>query len=133
MKTSQITPSLFENYFEETLKEGYSALYLCLSSGLSSTFESACHAAECLKQRYPEVDLVPVDSLTATVGMGLLCERMIKNKKRRLVRLAEQGRFAVCTEQADHYGVVDDLNTLKRGGRISSAVAVIGGLLNFKP
>lgn len=103
MKTSQITPSLFENYFEETLKEGYSALYLCLSSGLSATYESACHAAECLKRKYPEVDLVPVDSLTATVGMGLLCERMIKTK-RGVVRLAEQGRFAVCTEQADHYG-----------------------------
>lgn len=133
MKTSQITPSLFENYFEETLKEGYSALYLCLSSGLSSTYESACHAAECLKRKYPEVDLVPVDSLTATVGMGLLCERMIKNKKEGLSVWQNRDDLLSARSRLTTTGVVDDLNTLKRGGRISSAVAVIGGLLNFKP
>lgn len=133
IKTSQITPAFYENYFDETLKNGYSVLYLCLSSKLSSTYMSACHASETLKEKYPDVDFVPVDSLQATVGMGLLCEKMIENRNNGLPIEQNKESLLAARSHITTTGVVDDLNALKRGGRISATVAVIGGVLNFKP
>lgn len=133
ISTTQITPPFYEEYFEPILAEGFSALYLCLSGGLSSTYQSACLAAKTLKQKYPNVDLVPIDSLQATVGMGLLCERMIQNKNNGLDIFANKQDIEATRASLTVTGVIDDLDALKRGGRISAAVAVIGGLLNFKP
>lgn len=133
ISTTQITPATYEEYFDKTLKEGNSALYLCLSGGLSSTFEAACMAAQNLKKKYPDVDLVPVNSLQATVGMGLLCERMIANREKGLDIFENKHDLEEMRCHITTTGVVDDLDALKRGGRISPAVAMIGGLLNFKP
>lgn len=133
ISTTQITPATYEDYFDEVLKAGHSALYLCLSSGLSSTFEAALMAAKNLKEKYPNVDLVPVNSLQATVGMGLLCERMIENREKGLDIFQNKQDLEEMRGHITTTGVIDDLDALKRGGRISSAVAVIGGLLNFKP
>lgn len=133
ISTTQITPAYYEDYFDDILKSGTSALYLCLSSGLSSTYESACLAAKEMKNKYPNVDLVPVNSLQATVGMGLLCEKMIENREKGLSIFENAADLEKMRSQITTTGVIDDLDTLKRGGRISSAVAVIGGLLNFKP
>ena len=133
ISTTQITPSFYENFFDSVLAGGESVLYLCLSSGLSSTFESACHAAKTLKAKYPNVDFVPVDSLQATTGMGLLCERMIENREKGLSIEENRANLEAMRSVITTTGVVDDLEALQRGGRISKAVAVIGGMLNFKP
>ena len=133
ISTTQIPPSFYEEYFDPILASGVSALYLCLSSGLSSTYQSACFAAKTLKEKYPNVDLVPIDALQATVGMGLLGERMIKNRDDGMDIFANKQDVEAAREKITTTGVVDDLDALKRGGRISAAVAVIGGLLNFKP
>lgn len=133
ISTTQITPGYYEEYFEPVLKQGYSVLYLCLSSGLSSTYESACHAAKALKQKFPDVDFVPVDSLQATTGMGLLCERMIENRANGMAIEENRANLEAMRSVITTTGVVDDLEALQRGGRISKAVAVIGGMLNFKP
>ncbi len=133
ISTTQITPAYYEEFFDSTLKQGYSVLYLCLSSGLSSTYESACKAAKSLKEKYPDVDFVPIDSLQATVGMGLLCERMIENKANGMTIEQNRDDVLALRTHITTTGVVDDLEALQRGGRISKTVAVIGGLLNFKP
>ena len=133
ISTTQITPTYYEEFFDETLKQGYSVLYLCLSSGLSSTYDSACNAAKSLKEKYPNVDFVPVNSLQATVGMGLLCERMIENKQKGMSLEENRDNLLEMRSHITTTGVIDDLEALQRGGRISKTVAVIGGLLNFKP
>ena len=133
ISTTQITPTFYEDFFDPILKGGESILYLCLSSGLSSTYESACHASKTLKERYPDVDMVPVDSLQATVGMGLMCERMIANRDSGMSIEENRANLEAMRESITTTGVIDDLEALQRGGRISKAVAVIGGLLNFKP
>ena len=133
ISTTQITPTYYEEFFEPILKGGDSVLYLCLSSGLSSTFESACHAAKALKEKYPNVDFVPVDSLQATTGMGLMCERMIENRAKGMTIEENRADLEAMRPLITTTGVVDDLEALQRGGRISKAVAVIGGMLNFKP
>lgn len=132
-KTSQITPFQYEEYFEPYLKEGFSILYLALSSGLSSTFSAACLASETLKEKYPELDVMPVDSLAATGGMGILIEQALKNRE---AGMSLQENYKVLTSlvpKGRNWFLVQDLNYLKRGGRVSSTTAFVGSMLNIKP
>lgn len=133
MSTSQISPSKWVEYFEPYLKQGYSALCLCLSSGLSSSYNSACLAAEELKQKYPDVDMIPIDSLRATGISGLICERMIENKEKGLSITDNCNDLLAFRDKTHGCAYVDDLDSLKRGGRISKTVAFVGGLLGIKP
>ena len=113
-KTSQITPFQYEEYFEPYLKEGFSILYLALSSGLSSTFSAACLASETLKEKYPELDVMPVDSLAATGGMGILIEQALKNRE---AGMSLQENYKVLTSlvpKGRNWFLVQDLNYLKR-------------------
>ncbi|MCH5160042.1 MAG: DegV family protein [Clostridiales bacterium] len=133
MSTTQITPAKWTEYFEHYLKAGVSVLCLCLSSGLSSSFNSACTAAEELKQKYPDMDVLPVDSMRATGVEGIICERMIENKEKGLSILENYADLMQFRSQTRACAYIDDIDTLKRGGRISKTVAFVGGLLGIKP
>ena len=132
-KTSQITPYQYEEYFEPYLKEGYSILYLCLSSGLSSTYSAACLAKETLKEKYPELDVYPIDTLCATGGMGVLAEVALKNREKGLNVEENRDELLRLVPKMKNWFLVQDLMYLKRGGRISATTAVFGSMLNIKP
>ena len=133
MSTTQISPAKWVEFFEPYAKQGISVLCLCLSSGLSSSYNSACLAAEELKQKYPEVDVMPVDSLRATGISGLICERMIANKDNGMTIQQNYDDLLEYRNKTHACAYVDDLNALKRGGRISKTVAFVGSLLGIKP
>ena len=133
MSTTQISPSKWTEYFEPYAKAGQSVLCLCLSSGLSSSFNSACLAAEELKSKYPDVDILPVDSLRATGVEGLTCERMIENKEMGLSIKENYDDLIEFRNLTRACAYIDDLDALKHGGRISKTVAFVGSLLGIKP
>ncbi|MCH5350940.1 MAG: DegV family protein [Clostridiales bacterium] len=132
-KTTQITPFRYEEIFTPFLEDGKDIICLCLSSGLSSTFESSKLAAENLNAKYENAKLYTIDSIGATGAMSILVERMLANRDRGLTA-AEN---AADIEEFKHHiyttCYVEDLHHLKRGGRIGAAAAVIGSLLNLKP
>ncbi|MDE6407042.1 MAG: DegV family protein [Anaeroplasmataceae bacterium] len=132
-KTSQITPFQYEEYFEPYLKDGYSVLYLCLSSGLSSTYSAACLAKESLKEKYPELDVYPIDTLAATGGMGVLAEIALRNREKGLSIEENRDDLLSLIPRQRNWFLVQDLKYLKRGGRISATTAVFGTMLNIKP
>ena len=132
-KTSAINPETFSHRFEELLSEGRDILYIGFSSGLSTTFNSARIAADELKAKYPERKIICVDSLCASAGQGMLV--YLAAKKRDLgadletvAEYIEGIKLNLC-----HWFTVDDLVYLKRGGRISPTVAIVGGILGIKP
>ncbi len=132
-RTSQITPQLYTDIFRPVLESGRSILYLSLSSGLSSTYNSSCLAAKELNEDFSDVEVVSVDSLAATAGMGLLLEKAVENRKAGMsikenAKWLEENRLRLC-----HWFMVEDLIYLKRGGRISAATAVVGTALNIRP
>lgn len=132
-RTSQISPQIYMDVFAPVLEEGKDILYLALSSGLSSTYQSSCLAAGQLKEQFPEREIVCVDSLAATGGMGLLLEAAVQNRKEGMAlsengKWLEENRLHVC-----HWFMVEDLMYLKRGGRVSAATAVVGSALNIRP
>lgn len=132
-KTSAVNSEIFKNIFIEELKKGNDILYLGFSSSLSSTYNSARLAAEELKAQYPENKIIVIDTLSASAGQGLLIYLALKQKKQgadieAVAKFILDNRLNMC-----HWFTVDDLEYLKRGGRVSPAVAFVGGVLGIKP
>lgn len=132
-KTSAIPAATFQDDFEKILETGQDVLYMAFSSGLSSTFQNGCVAAEDAMAKYPERKVVVVDSLSASAGQGLLLYLACRKKQEgatleELAQYVEDTRLHLC-----HWFTVDDLVYLKRGGRVSAATALVGGMLQIKP
>lgn len=132
-KTTQITPFRYEEIVEPVLESEKSALCLCLSSGLSSTFESAKLAAASLAEKYDGVKFMPVDTLEATTTMGLLLDRAITNYKNGIGIEKNYADLETFKHFLTAQAYVNDLHHLHRGGRLSAASAVFGSLLKIKP
>ncbi len=132
-RTSQITPYAYEEAFRKYLEQGYSVLYFCLSSGLSSTYESSLLAVENLKEEYPGLEVCSVDTLAATGGIGVLVEKAIENRRNGVSVKANYDDICACVSHIHHFFMVEDLMYLLRGGRVSAASAYMGSMLNIKP
>lgn len=125
--TSQASPAAFDREFRRVRRSGGSAVVLTIAAQLSGTYQSACIAAA----EYDNIYVV--DSGTAAIGAGILAEYALACLDRGmdaagLARALEQKRQDVCV-----LALVDTLEYLKRGGRISKTTALAGGLLNIKP
>lgn len=132
-KTSAINVDAFKENFGPELEKGNDILYLGFSSGLSGTFNAARIAAEELSEKYPDRKIVTVDSLSASAGFGMLLFLTVEEKSKG-ASIEEAAAFAEKTrENLCHWFTVDDLEYLKRGGRISPTVAFVGGVLGIKP
>ena len=125
--TSQATPADFQKVFDEISSAGESAVVITISSTLSGTCQSACIAAE----NYENIHVV--DSCSASTGAGILAEYALRcadegMDAKELAELLMKKREDICV-----VGLLDTLEYLKRGGRISKSVAFAGGVLNIKP
>ena len=127
--TSQINPQRFYECFKRYLDEGYKIVYISISSKMSGTFQSACIAKDMLETE----DVVVIDSLNVTSGLGVL---VIK-----ACRLVEQG-FGIMEIQEEINKTIphvksaiafDRLDNLVKGGRLSKTAGVIGGIFGIKP
>ena len=131
--TSAANPEDWATAIEPVLAAGQDALVIAFSSGLSTTYQSAVIAAGDLMEKYPDRKIKVVDSLCASLGQGLLvwyaCDK--RDEGMDLDSLAawlEDNKQSVC-----QWFTVDDLNFLKRGGRIGAATALVGTMLKIKP
>lgn len=131
--TSQINYKDFKDSFEPVLKQGKDILYIAFTSGMSSTYNTAKIAVNDLKEKYPDRKIIVVDSLSASIGEGVLVLNAAVKKQNgsdidALAKWVEENRLKVC-----HWFVVEDLDQLKKGGRISSAAATFGKALGIRP
>lgn len=132
-KTSAINPYTFEEYFAQILEQGKDVLYLAFSSGLSTTYNSSKMAAEELKERFPDQQVVTLDTFAASAGQGLIVY-LVAQKQKEGATLEEAVAYAQSVApKMCHWVTVDDLEYLKRGGRISPTVAFVGTVLGIKP
>lgn len=131
--TSQINPTTYFNHFEACFRKGKDILYLCFSSGMSGSFQSAQLCMEDLKKKYPKRRIICIDTLCASVGEGfLVCEAARKQTEGlSLDELADwvmKRRLQVC-----HWFTVDIFDHLRHGGRVSATAAAVGTVLQIKP
>ncbi len=132
-KTTQINYMSFKSFFEPYLKAGKDVLYTGISTGLSGTYDTCMIAVRELEEEYPNRKIVVIDSRCDSAGLGLLVY-LAGKKYREGATIEELEQFIVDTrDEIAHWFVVDDLEQLKRGGRISAAAAAFGKALQIKP
>ena len=126
--TSQPTPDAYIDAYRKATADGSKAVVITVASNLSGTYQSATIAAEDFEGK-----IFVVDSETVTIGAGILAEIAIT--------MAEEGKSAediaqqlnILKKKVKIFAVLDTLEYLKRGGRVSRTVALAGGMLNIKP
>ena len=131
--TSLIDMSTCRDIFEGILKRGNDVLYIGFSSALSGSYNAGTMVAESLRDAYPERKIVTIDSLSASMGEGLLVYHVAEQRRagKSIDEVSDwliANRLHLC-----HWFTVDDLFHLKRGGRISTATALVGTVLGVKP
>ena len=126
--TSQPTPYAFTQVFQEAVDAGDTVVCITVSSKLSGTYQSACIAAA----DFPGKVFV-VDSLTVAIGGGILTEYALSLTDKGMDAEEIAWKLMQKREKVRLLALLDTLEYLKKGGRISSAVAFAGGLLNIKP
>lgn len=127
-KTSQASPADFEDVFEKIVAAGESAVVITLSSKLSGTWQSAMIAA-----REYEDSVYVVDSRSVAIGTAILAKLALRladegMEAREIAERLEKEREKICL-----IAMLDTLEYLKKGGRISAAAAFAGGVLSIKP
>lgn len=131
--TSQINPMTYVDFMKPILEDGKDILYICFTSGLSGTYQSALVAKEMLLEDYPERKIEVVDSLCASAGQGYFVYLAALEKEKGL-SLEELKTWALTyRSRIAHWFTVDDLFHLQRGGRLSFAEAMLGSALKIKP
>lgn len=131
--TSSVNISQFLTVMEEMLLRGKDVLYLGFSSALSGTYDAASLAAKELALKYPERKIRTIDTLSASLGQGLLVYLAARQAEAgktmdEVADFVEKTKSHLC-----QWFTVDDLDFLHRGGRVSKATAVVGGTLGIKP
>lgn len=123
--TSQASPAAFAETYSKTGKDG--AVVITIASGLSGTYQSACIAGEDFE------NIHVVDSGSAAIGAGILVELAVQLAEEGLDAAAIAARLEEEKQKICIVALVDTLEYLKRGGRVSKTVAFAGTLLNIKP
>ncbi|HFI0256671.1 TPA: DegV family protein [Streptococcus suis] len=131
--TSQVNVGQFEEVFEAAAKEGQEVLYLAFSSALSGTYQSGTIAREMVLDNYPNAVIEIVDTKAASIGEGYLVMQAVQARAAGKSLAETKALIEDLVPRLRTYLLVDDLNHLVRGGRLSKAAALIGGLVNIKP
>lgn len=127
-KTSQITAYAFEEVFKSVVDNGDQAIVITISSKLSGTYNSAVQASKKFEGK-----IAVVDSMSAAIGERLLCQFAKKIVEKELTLFEIKDTIEKVRKNLMVMGVLETLEYLKKGGRISSAVAFVGNVLSIKP
>lgn len=133
-KTTQISYNSYLEYFEQFLRDNKNILYISFTSGLSGTYNTSKIAARDLQEKYPTRKIKIIDSRCASIGQGLLIYYLANKYKDEKPSMEDLAEYAENLKlNVAHWFVVDDIEHLKRGGRISSVTATFAKALQIKP
>lgn len=133
LKTSQVTPEMWERTFRELLAAGHDVLTIAFSSGLSGTCSAAFMAAEEVRADYPDRKIHVIDSLQASAGEGLMVHYALENRANGMSIDENAAWVEENVQNFVAWFTVNDLMHLHRGGRVSAASAIVGSLVRIKP
>lgn len=131
--TSQVNVGRYVEFFKKYAEMKMPILYLCFTSGMSGSYQSALQAVEIVKEDFPEAEIHVFDTLAASGGQGLMVYEAAQKKQAGMALADLLSWLKENRLRYQHWVTVDDLNHLQRGGRISKTSAAIGGLLHVKP
>lgn len=126
--TSQINPQRFHDCFNGYIKQGYKIISIHLSSKLSGTYQSACIARDMLESE----DIVVIDSLNVTSGLGLLVLKACKLKEQGMAPKDIEKEILEAIPHVKSALAFESLENLVKGGRLSKTAGMIGNLLGIR-
>lgn len=131
--TSQVNSLDYKNVFRKYLLEGYDILSISCSSALSNSYKGSLLVKEELEKEFVDQKIVCIDSLNACLGLGLICiiASELRSEGKSIIEVKDY--LEENKNKTKQEAVIDNLNYLKRAGRVSSASAFFGGMLNIKP
>jgi len=132
-KTSQPNPQDYIDRFTLFLQAGLDILAITISSKLSGSFNSATLAADMLKEDFPQQEIIVIDSLSASIGQGLILREMLQMRDAGYSLKTTARLAAEVIKTTRVYVTVESLTHLKRGGRIGPTTAFVGGILGLRP
>lgn len=132
-QTSQVKPVVLQDYFTRAAATGLPTIFFCFASALSGTYDSACMVAQQVMDEHPGFQLYVIDTALASVAEGSFVEEAFRMQANgftvdEMLAWAKEARARHCCQF-----MVEDLDTLHRGGRLPGSVAAIGGKLDVKP
>lgn len=133
VSTTQVPYEAYHTVFSKYAKEEKTCIHIGFSSGLSGSFQTSNIVANELREAYPDFDITCIDSLSASIGNGLIVHKaalMVKDGKTK-EEIIDAVKFYI--DHVEHIFTVDTLEYLHRGGRVSKASKIVGDLLNIKP
>ena len=131
--TSQISPQQYMEFYEPWLQQGLDVVFVCMSSGISGSCNSARIGAEMAMEQYPERHIEVVDTLGASLGEGLVALEAARLRDAALSAHEAAEQLRALVQRMFSAFTVDDLMHLRRGGRLSNVAAIVGMVLNIKP
>lgn len=132
-KTSQVSVGEYEEYWDQFLKEGKDIIHVCLSSGISGTYNSANIAKDLMEEKYPDRKIYVVDSLNASAGFGLIMDKLADMRDAGM-SIDEVYEWLMNNRLKCHaWFFTSDLTYLVRGGRVSKASGFVGSVLSICP
>jgi DegV family protein with EDD domain len=133
IKTYHISQFMFEEHFRSFAEAGDEVLYICFSTGIAGTFNAANLAYEEIKEEYPDFQMTIIDSKCASIGFGLVVERLLRMQRNGAPKelLLEAAKF-FCSHM-EHAVTVVELEHLFKGGRLTRASFLAGTVMHIKP
>lgn len=131
--TKASDPDVIRKRFGEYAQQGKDILHISFSSALSPAYDNIVNGANEIMAKYPEMKIIVIDTLSASLGEGIIISKAIE-MKREGKSLEETVQWA--RENSPHLNIqftVDDLNFLYRGGRLSRSSAILGTVIDIKP
>ena len=131
--TSQVNEYYAYEFFDNILKSGKDLIYIGFTVALSNSFNNISTALEKLKEKYPKQKILYIDSLSASIGEGMLVLKACEMKNQGYTIEEVYDHIMEDRHRIFHLVTADDLYYLHRGGRLSSASFMIAKTLKIKP
>ena len=131
--TSQIPEFAYYEFFKGILDQGKDLIYTDMSRAISSSISNAERAIKTVKAEYPERKICFIDSYCITAGLALFVKQLVKRRNEGCTFEETVAWGEAHKKEFIHRFMVDDLQWLRRGGRLSNASAIVGSLLSIKP
>mgnify|MGYP000999252917 CR=1 FL=1 len=131
--TSQITTYNYYEFFKKLLSEGKPVVFVDMDKSISASYNNSIHAKEMIEEETPDAKLVILDTRSITMGLAFLLKQMIAYADQGKTFDEVIGWANANAVKISHRFMIDDLQWLRRGGRLSNASAIVGSLLSIKP
>lgn len=131
--TSQINSYAYYEFFKDLIEDGDAVIFVDMDRAISNSYANSLAAAEMIREEFPEAELHIMDTSCITMGLAFLIRKLVGLKES---GAAKQEVIDWCDQNAKkiaHRFMVDDLQWLRKGGRLSNASAIVGSLLSIKP